>query len=301
MVTAKVVRTRAAWCRFAKKRARKRGPGASARDRHSPPPRRRAAAPEAREVLLDSAARGAAARRRAIVRAPNQPVGGGVGHGIDRGRRARAVRESGTPVFSETTMEPTGAASPGASRWRRARTARTRRPRASPDDGRRSTGPEVAAGLLVGGGEEDQAALERRPCPLEGQGTAMSCRIRRLHVQRAAPCRGNRHGSRPERGPRSSTADPRRPRRCVMEHDGGSEPSPSSRAMRLPRPGSRLGDLARHSLGVEDPARERAPSRSLPGGLVVSTISSAGGPRSSPRRERPVDHDRGAAGPSVVQ
>ena len=163
-------------------------------------------------------------------------------------------------------------------------------------------GAEVAAGFLVGGGEEDQAALEGRPRSLEGQAGHELQDPRRLHVQRAAPVEVSVADHAAER-----VHAPVPPVRVdhvdvVMEHDGRQravavEPRDEIAATR-----SRLGDLARHAFGVEDPGEE--PRAVALVARRIGRVHHQVAPEDLDRllAERgPVHHDGGAGGPNVVQ
>ena len=125
---------------------------------------------------------------------------------------------------------------------------------------------------------------------------------RRLHVQRAAPVEVSVADHAAER-----VHAPVLPVRVdhvdvVMEHDGRQRAVAVEPRDEIAAPGSRLGDLARHAFGVEDPGEE--PRAVALVARRIGRVHHQVAPEDLDRllAERgPVHHDGGAGGPNVVQ
>ena len=157
-------------------------------------------------------------------------------------------------------------------RCRRARTAHTRRPRSSGDDGRPRTARRTAARLLVRRAEEDEVTLERHPRAFDREQRRELKDAGGFHVEGAATV---------EKAVADDAAEgidrPIAPI-CIDDVDVMVENDPSQRAVaaqprhQVARPGAdstvSLSIPSRASIAV----RKRAPSTSLPGGFVVSIV-----------------------------
>ena len=117
-------------------------------------------------------------------------------------------------------------------------------------------GAELAPGLLVRGGQEDEIALERDPGALQRQHGRQMQDARRLHVDRAPAVEvtGGDHAA--ERVHRPVTPVGVDDVDMVMEHDPAERPVAREARLEARASGRRLDRLARDALARQDLGQE---------------------------------------------